>query len=347
VSEILQKRQNNLGLFRLIAALLVIWGHAYPLTGDESGTDFVFAITGFEYSGGLAVKFFFFISGLLIGNSLLAGTPPREYLRARFFRIWPALTAFVVVFTFVVGPLISSVGFISYLTSGDTWGFVFSNSVTSPTLGSIRSSFTIWELPGVFQTNFLTEVNGSLWTIPYEVLCYATAFIVWYLSPRLREVFIIAMLGVLLVQYFVPTIAIVDISRILLLLLFYSGFALSLAQARIRIGPVILLTLGIITIALWGTSLAQLSFYALIFLLVLQVSAQGIVRALHLPGDYSYGVYIWGWPLQQLLVLSGQINSTLVNQILTMSLALAIGALSWHFIEKPAIDFAKKIARHT
>lgn len=246
-----------------------------------------------------------------------------------------------------MGPLISSVGFTSYLTSADTWGFVFSNSFTSPALGSIRSSFTIWELPGVFQTNFLTEVNGSLWTIPYEVLCYATAFIVWYFSPRLREVFIIAMLGVLLVQYFVPTIAIVDISRILLLLLFYSGFALSLAQARIRIGIATLLTLGIVTIALWGTSLAQLSFYALIFLLVLQVSAQGIVRALHLPGDYSYGVYIWGWPLQQLLVLSGQINSTLANQILTMSLALAIGALSWHLVEKPAIDFAKKIGRHT
>jgi len=345
VSEILQKRQNNLGLFRLIAALLVLCGHAYPLTADKSGTDFVFALTGFEYSGGLAVKFFFFISGLLIGNSLLSGTPPREYLRARFFRIWPGLIAFVLVFTFLVGPLISSKGSISYFFSGETWSFVFSNAVTSPALGSIRSSFTIWELPGVFQTNFFTEVNGSLWTIPYEVLCYSTAFLVWYLVPRLRVVFITAILVILLVQYFVPTIAIVDVSRILLLLMFYSGFALSIAQARIRIGPVILLALGIITFALWGTSLAQLPLYAFLFLLALQVSGLRILQALRLPGDYSYGVYIWGWPLQQLLVLSGQISSTLANQILTMSLALAIGALSWHLIEKPAIDFAKNSGR--
>ena len=342
MSEILHKNQNNLGLFRLIAALLVIWGHAYPLTADQGGVDFVFAITGFEYSGGLAVKFFFFISGLLIGNSLLKGARPKEYLKARFFRIWPGLTAFVLVFTFIIGPLVSSRDFFDYFFSSETWCFVLSNTVSSPAFGSIRSSFTIWELPGVFQTNFLTEVNGSLWTIPYEVLCYFTAFNIWYLSPKIRVPLLATFTGFLMVQYFVPTFAIVDGSRILLLVLFYLGFSVSLAQARIRIGFFSLLTLGVLTMALWGTGFGQLLFYFWLFLLVIRVSGLRIVRAINLPGDYSYGVYIWGWPLQQLLVVSGQVNSTVANQILTMALALAIGALSWHLIEKPAIDFAKK-----
>ena len=304
----------------------------------------MFALTGFEYSGSLAVKFFFFISGLLIGNSLLSGALPREYLRARFFRIWPGLLAFIFVFTFLVGPLISSRGFIGYLTSGETWSFIFSNAVTSPALGSIQSSFTIWELPGVFQKNSLAEVNGSLWTIPYEVLCYSTAFIIWYFSPKMRGVFLTAMMGILLVQYLVPTIAIVDVSRILLLLMFYSGFTLSMLQARIKLGFLTLLFLAALTIALWGTSLGPISFYAASFLFVLQISGLIIVRAVRLPGDYSYGVYIWGWPIQQLLVMSGQIGSTLANQILTMALTLVIGAVSWHLVEKPAIDFAKKFA---
>jgi peptidoglycan/LPS O-acetylase OafA/YrhL len=337
----LQRSQNNLGLFRLIASLLVIWGHAYPLTADDKGTDFVFAITGFEYSGGLAVKFFFFISGLLIGNSLLSGTGPKEYLKARFFRIWPALTAFVLIFTFLIGPLITSKELIGYLVSRETWSFVFSNIGTSPALGSVRSNFTVWELPGVFQANFLTEVNGSLWTIPYEVLCYSTAFIIWFFSHRLRLFLLTSAIVILLVQYFVPEIAIVDSSRILLLILFYAGFALSLVQSKIQVGPLTHLLLGVLAIILWGSSAGVLFFYAFIFSLILQVSALQSIRAIRLPGDYSYGVYIWGWPIQQLLVMSGQINSTLANQLITMVIALAIGAASWHLIEKPAIDFAK------
>jgi peptidoglycan/LPS O-acetylase OafA/YrhL len=331
-----------LGLFRLFAALLVIWGHAYPLTADEKSIDFVFAITGFEYTGGIAVKFFFFISGLLIGNSLLSGTRPKEYLKARFFRIWPALTAFVLVFTFLIGPLITSKDFIGYLISRETWSFVFSNIGTSPALGSVRSSFTIWELPGVFQANFLTAVNGSLWTIPYEVLCYSTAFIIWFLSARFRLVLLISAIAILLVQYLVPDIAIVDGSRILLLILFYAGFALSIVQSKIKVGPLSHMSLGVLAFILWGTSIGHLFFYAFVFSLVLQVSAFRFILAIRLPGDYSYGVYIWGWPIQQLLVMSGQINSTLANQIATMVIALAVGAASWHLVEKPAIDFAKK-----
>lgn len=321
---------------------MVIWGHAYPLTSDDKGTDFVFAITGFEYSGGLAVKFFFFISGLLIGNSLLSGTGPKEYLKARFFRIWPALTAFVLIFTFLIGPLITSTDFNGYLVSKDTWSFVFSNIGTSPALGSVRSNFTIWELPGVFQANFLTEVNGSLWTIPYEILCYSTAFIIWFFSHKLRLLLLTSAMVILVVQYFVPDIAIVDSSRILLLILFYAGFALSLVQSKIKVGPLTHLLLGVLALIFWGSSVGVLFFYALIFSLILQVSALQSIRAIRLPGDYSYGVYIWGWPIQQLLVMSGQINSTLANQLITMAIALAIGAASWHLIEKPAIDFAKK-----
>jgi peptidoglycan/LPS O-acetylase OafA/YrhL len=341
----LQRSQNNLVLFRLIASLLVIWGHAYPLTADDKGTDFVFAITGFEHSGGLAVKFFFFISGLLIGNSLLSGTGPKEYLKARFFRIWPALTAFVLIFTFIIGPLITSKELIGYLVSRETWSFVFSNIGTSPALGSVRSNFTIWELPGVFQTNFFTEVNGSLWTIPYEVLCYGTAFTIWFLSHRLRLALLTSAIGMLLVQYFVPDIAIIDSSRILLLILFYAGFALSIVQSKVKVGPLTHFSLGVLALILWGTNVGALLFYALIFSLALQVSTSQFIRAIRLPGDYSYGVYIWGWPIQQILVMSGQLNSTLANQIVTMVIALVIGAASWHLIEKPAIDFGKKSAQ--
>jgi peptidoglycan/LPS O-acetylase OafA/YrhL len=328
-------------MLRLFAAVSVIWGHALPLTGDKFATDAVFEITGFDSLAGFAVKFFFFLSGLLIGNSLLSRASPRDFIRARFFRIWPALAGFVVIFALFVAPFFSRLSPGQYFLSLETWGYLLSNLVTSPALGSIQSSFTIWDLPGVFETHPLTAINGSLWTIPYEVFCYATVFVIWYSAPKLRKIFLFGAFLSLIMVHFAPGFAFVDGSRTLLLLLFYSGIGASLIQSKILLRVKLYVPLVAINILLWGTALGQLTFYVLVFLLLVHLSASRLFRTIRLPGDYSYGVYIWGWPLQQMLVASGQIDSILANQVITTCLALGIGAVSWHLIEKPAIDFAK------
>ena len=71
LSDLLQRDNNNLDIFRLIAAALVIYGHAYAIAPQEGHSDVLVHLLGYDYSGSLAVKLFFFLSGLVVTNSLL------------------------------------------------------------------------------------------------------------------------------------------------------------------------------------------------------------------------------------------------------------------------------------
>ena len=86
LGEILKRGNNNLDLFRLIAACMVILGHAYALLPGSGGSDVIGNFLGFDYSGSLAVKIFFFISGMLVTSSLLQKQSIPEYISARFFQ---------------------------------------------------------------------------------------------------------------------------------------------------------------------------------------------------------------------------------------------------------------------
>lgn len=103
LENILKKGNNNLDLFRLIAACMVIFGHAYALLPGY-GADPIGKLLGFDYSGSLAVKIFFFISGMLVTSSLLQKRSISQYVSARFFRIWPALIVVLLITTFILGP---------------------------------------------------------------------------------------------------------------------------------------------------------------------------------------------------------------------------------------------------
>ncbi|WP_370600237.1 acyltransferase family protein [Pseudomonas nitroreducens] len=71
LSNVLRKENNNLDIFRVVAAVMVIYGHAYALLPVEGQRDIVGKLLVFDYSGSLAVKIFFFLSGLVVTNSLI------------------------------------------------------------------------------------------------------------------------------------------------------------------------------------------------------------------------------------------------------------------------------------
>ncbi|HOU65868.1 MAG TPA: acyltransferase family protein, partial [Thermomonas sp.] len=151
--------RNNFNLIRLFAAWLVIYGHAWAITGSAGG-DLVTRLTRFKFAGGVAVDVFFFISGFLIAASLARNTA-RRYLASRALRILPALVVCVALSVFVLGPLLTKAA--DYWRQPMTWDYLWSNS----TLWASR-----YALPGVFGSLPQQAVNGSLWTLPIEARLY-------------------------------------------------------------------------------------------------------------------------------------------------------------------------------
>lgn len=159
LSNVLRKENNNLDVFRVVAAVMVIYGHAYALLPIEGQNDIVRKLLVFDYSGSLAVKIFFFLSGLVVTNSLILKKGVRQFLISRFFRIWPALAVVLAVMAFIFGPLLSTHSTLEYFSNTEVYEYFLRGLVMD-----LR-----YDLPGVFQNNAFKAVNGSLWSIPCEV----------------------------------------------------------------------------------------------------------------------------------------------------------------------------------
>lgn len=147
---------DNFAAIRLLAALVVVFGHSFPLTGSE----------GPGYLGSpastLAVKIFFVISGYMISESWLRDPHIGRYLRRRALRIFPALFVLCLFSVLVVGPALTSADLATYLSHHGTWNYL-TNIALYPN----------YSLPGVFEGNiYPSAVNGSLWTLPIEFSMY-------------------------------------------------------------------------------------------------------------------------------------------------------------------------------
>jgi peptidoglycan/LPS O-acetylase OafA/YrhL len=290
-------------LMRLIAALLVVVSHTFPLSGQPA-----FRILGVEDLGALGVSIFFVISGFLVAASYQRD--PKTYLVKRILRIEPGLIASLVV-------TVIALAFVTTAPPTEYWPqaglYVLRNALLYP---------ATYELPGVFQTVPMAGVvNGVLWTLRLEFTFY---LVLWLIRARLRLVIALAVACAIvwLVMTFTrPEWAADKLSRIAFLgarngLLFFAGAALQLAKTRVP---------------LWLGGLSVLAF-PLVGPLSLPTAVIGLARPGKLPADLSYGVYIYAFPLQQALAAWGQLN--LLTAVLSV---LPFAALSWFLVEKPAL----------
>ena len=174
-------RDNHFNAIRLAAAVAVLFAHCYPLALGAGQLDPLSRALGVSL-GGLAVDVFFLTSGFLITHSLLArGLLPRRQLRnfvvARALRILPAL-AVMNALTVLLGLGLSTLAWRLYLNHPGTWAFWWDNTLL---LGQPN-----YALPGVFTRNpYPVAVNGSLWSIPYEIQCYGLLALAWALAGML------------------------------------------------------------------------------------------------------------------------------------------------------------------
>jgi len=341
LSTLLSRGNNNIDLFRLIAACMVIYAHAFVFVPRPGAHDHINALLVFDDAGSLAVKVFFFLSGLVVTNSLIEKRNVVAFVIARLFRLWPALLMVLLVTALVIGPVFSNLGLSDYYSQPLTRAYLLDNLL-------LRTRF---ELPGVFVSDGSTNsVNGSLWTLSYEVAAYlvlAACFLIGVFHHRALAMAV----GVLLIVD--PLFS----NKLLLTWLpqqhwinllppcFAFGSLLALYKDKVQIGPGLLVGLYALLFVFGKSAFVAYFFYAALFCSILYVSGLQVVLRLKPRIDISYGVYLWGFPVQQMLARLFPHEGPIFNQLVAVALSMALGYLSWHLVEKHGIRLGAQLSR--
>jgi peptidoglycan/LPS O-acetylase OafA/YrhL len=335
-----QGRDNNFFLIRIIAAFVVLFVHSHSLATIEPYHDFLTPL-GFK-TGAIALHIFFFTSGFFITASLISRSNIIDFAWARFMRIFPGLWFMLFVTVGFIGLFVGTLPAGEFFASPKTHEYV---SRCATLVNGIR-----YLLPGVFESNpYPLAVNGSLWTLPIEWRLYeylAGAWVLFALKPAWRAPAF--RLGFPLVTVVLMAIAFSTFSQHDLrddgqigIAEFFSGSALYVWRDRIKLSYARLaLMFGALCLAAMNRQA-----FCLVYLLVLGPITLhlgylfgGWIRNFNRLGDYSYGVYIYAFPVQQSLAALIPGISVGAMNVYASAITLTLAVTSWHFVEKPALD---------
>jgi peptidoglycan/LPS O-acetylase OafA/YrhL len=323
-------------LIRLAAAFAVLASHSFALTDHPEWEPFGWFSGGQTDMGGTATYLFFLISGFLVTGSLQRSRSMADYARKRAGRIMPGLVAVVIVLAFFVGPILTQLSLPRYFAAEGFFSFFGTIIFAGPA-----------SLPGIDGT-----VDGPLWTLRYEVLCYvglAAAGAAGLLAPRRMPLVAAGLLMVagwwakdrhlVVLQPFD-----IDLGYLLRFLgYFAAGVAFYLFRDRIRLDA----RAGIAALVLAAVFL-RFGCYHLFFpalggylILLLGMRSGAVARFLQ-SRDYSYGVYIYAWPIQLLVIpMLGSAASWWSATLSCMAVTLPLAMLSWHFVERPGLALVR------
>ena len=339
-------RDNNFTLIRLVAAYAVLFAHSYGLALGRPGQDVVtrwVKIWWGQSLGELAVTVFFVVSGFLVGGSYLHRNNALAFVEARVLRIFPALFLAVVLSVFVVAWYATTMDKIDYLRSSITWDYVRHNLWL---LGGVK-----YQLPGVFEGNPRTSaVNGSLWTLPLELRMYIVVLILGVAGilkrQRLFNFFAVALIIIFLAkEKFWLTLEFPYSKHLYLVVAYVVGMFLYVNRKNIPLNVVTLVGVVAVMWVFHGTSLwvpvkiVGLGYVLLFVALHPAVCLPNLDRL----GDISYGVYVFAFPIQQLIV-KDVTRSPLEVLFYSTLVVVPLSMMSWNVVEKPALRFKGKLS---
>lgn len=330
--EALARPSNGFTLVRLLLALAVVVSHAFSVTTGLVADEPLARPTGFTL-GEHAVNGFFAISGFLVTMSFQR-RGWRDYVAARALRVVPGLVVAALLVSVVLGGALTTLRLGAYLGDPDLWRFL---------VGLLTRFKTNAALPGVFPDNPLRFPMGTVWTLKYEVICYLVlllAGVAGLLRSRLPAAVVAAALlaAIALLAFAAPGEGHVS-AALRLPFLFAVGGALYLWRDAVRLSLPALLGLA----ALTSLAARTPAYEALLF----ATEAYGILcvalcRPLAHPRldpaqDFSYGTYLYGWPIQQALLQLVPAASASALLLPSLVLTLLVAAASWFAVEKPAL----------
>lgn len=321
-------RDNGLNAIRLMLAFLVILSHSWPVGGFGYAPRLGDATIGF-----FAVSGFFAISGFLVAGSRLR-LSAGAYGWRRFLRIFPGLWVCLLLTAFVLAPAVGALrGGWSF---SDALRYVGSNA---PTVFSLTNDIgtTVRDVP-------VPSWNGSLWTLRHEIACYVLVGLAGFSGMFSSKRWLTAA-GFGVVTGVVAVFAVTDMRGLVVTFTVLLSFFLA-GSTLLRYGDRIPLTTPVaglamvllaVTIATHTVKVFGALPAAYLFLWTATVLS-GRLRKVGSRNDLSYGVYLYGFPVQQLLFFAGaSVLGPLAFAGLACVLVLPFAAMSWLLVERPAM----------
>ncbi len=340
--KISEGHDNFFTPLRIIMALMVVFGHATVVKiGGSSAEPKLFLHYTPSYT---AVNAFFIVSGFLVTKSMLHRGDMPGFAAARILRIFPALLTFVLITTFAMGAMVTSMPLTQYFTHPET--------LTQP-LRVLSFAQTEMNLPGTFQDNPEQMSGATLWTLRYEVLAYIGTFIAFAIG-LLRSRSLIAMQFLIFAIVYPVAIrtglydTLPDTAQAVLRfgLAYGLGAAIFAFRDTLRFhlwAPAVFL--GLTWLFKSGPE-AEVAFNLAIATLVFWLAYIEAPKWKFLQrlDDVSYGIYIYHWAVLQCLVLINPAFNTAALALTAATLSSVIAWLSWRIIEKPALKSKGRLA---
>ena len=329
-------RHNNFDALRVMAALMVVHGHGWLLAGGPNP-----GLWGVPFSR-VGLDVFFSISGMLVTGSWERTPCLKTFLAKRALRIFPGLILCVVLTLAVIGPLATTLPVGAYVTSSETWRYL-----------SNIALFQELSLPGVFGD--LQEggaVNGSLWSLLPEFLCYLTVPLFAIVRRGPREWLLAAaafLCGAVSLYLF-------EGARAPALSLYHLDVKYALAEAPFfLVGGLLQLLTQRFGEELWRADLCllfltanyavsswfdwwnlPLEWFSLPYMVICfgRMSLPVLRRAGRF-GDLSFGLYLYAFPIQQLVLAT--MPGDRYPVLTCVALTIPVAWLSWHLVEAPAL----------
>ncbi|MDW5443937.1 acyltransferase [Polaromonas sp. SM01] len=329
---------NNFDGVRLLGALFVLLSHQFALSGRHEPE-----IIGSHTFGNLGVLMFFSISGFLIMQSWQRDPHLPRFMARRLLRIWPGLAVVTLLTAFALGPLVYQLGPIQYFRSSE-----YRQYLHELYFGLSRGM--------LFPSNPFVSSNGSLWTIPIEVWCYlalGTAGVLGVFRRREALPLIIASNVVYFLFFFggqaagtayaagshlFPSL----VAWLYFAAIFFLGATINMYRPTLltthnKLVIAIALTLGLLAIVFVEYSTA-LFFIVPIVTISIAVRSWPWLKDAGCYGDLSYGIYLYAWPVQQVVILLlGKDAPYWLLAACSLTGAVALAFLSWHLVEKRAL----------
>ncbi len=357
IAEAFDPRNNALNAWRLVMATGVILCHSWPLTGR-----YVSFEPAHQLLRDVWVDGFFAMSGFLITWSWFRNPKLRTFFIARGLRIMPGFWVCLAVIAFVIAPLSVAIQGGSptrLLLSWEPIRYVLSNSALVMAKHDVGGTPQGIPWPG--------QWDGSLWTLAFEMLCYI-AIAVLGVTGLLRRKWLIPGLLALVLWWSAslgatsgaaeqapdagavpdPAAAMLFVEQSLarFLLMFFAGALLY--QLRNVIPARWSLVAASVAIVLAASLLPNYRLAAALPLAYALIASGALLRNrwLNLRTDLSYGVYIYAWPVQQLLIICGLafLNPFAFAAVAAIA-TLPLAALSWFVVEKPSLALKSRLLR--
>ena len=343
------RRRNNFDFMRLALAVLVIYSHAFPLgTGSEANEPINRLSHGQVTGGAIAVNSFFIMSGFLITASAERTRQIRQYLKKRISRIYPAFCMAALLTLILIMPLAGA----HFAQPGSRF------ATTDFIVQTLR--LREFDYTAAFQSNpYKNSINGSAWSVQFEFWCYLGVALLASIGLLRRRLFILALFsGALVLSILFKVRGWILGGKLLgvllgspqlwarLLPLYLAGVVFYLYRDRIPLrGALAALSAIALLAACWlpqgWTALYPLAGTYLLFWFAFTpaITLHNFGRF----GDFSYGAYLYAFPVEQLLMKAfGAPVRPLVLFLCATPLTLLVAALSWYGVERRFLQPARR-----